>query len=118
MIEVRKSDLTNPLYDDDDIKRACGMLNDVLGWFDSGAYAPGVRNNMAVDLGCLCHVLGLDATTIVDSYLTPTNKADLVRRLNVIDDYMPYWDRNRDGVFDMMVMQWDENALPDYVVLV
>lgn len=112
-VELEKVDTG---YDFHDITRAIGMLNDLIDHVKAGAYREGSRNNIAVDLSILCYVVGLDPLEVGGCYLDWNKLNDLTARVEVIKDYLEFWDRY--DIFQFMLMDWEEKYDLGYIGIV
>ena len=110
---VVEFDKCNEKYDASQIRLAMNYLNDIAFTIRLGGYAPGSRNNIAVDLACVCHVLSIDAKLVARELVSdPFSLGDILTRLNKIDKYLDGWDE--DGVFEYMTMDWNAGSYYDY----
>lgn len=106
-------------YTPENRELACRMLNNILCAISRGEYVEGYRNNMAVDLTCVAHVLHVDAMEVAQDPFEsiPDNamdKLDLKERVDTINGYVRAWDcYSRNGVFDKMRMPWEWKGEPD-----
>lgn len=116
----------NECYDARQASDAAKIANAILYEVEAGAYKKGSRNNIAVDLTCVCHVLGLDPVELFKerstAYYTPaSNIIDFERRSYVVQDYLDSWDQETYGVFDKMftdINDIDDDRVGDYIELV
>ena len=105
-------------YSVGEFKRAAWELNTVCYHFEHGAYQPGNRNNIAVDLSCLCHVVGIDnPIDLAGKYLKESEIKDLKDRLNTIEPYLYEWDLNPEGVFYYMMNYWKQSKEGDVKII-
>lgn len=109
-------------YDHLDRDTACVMINNILDAIKRGDYRQGQRNNMAVDLTCLCHVLEIDAEETAALAFdelggnTYFDRIDLAERVETIKPYTYAWDAyGPDGVFDYLTMEWEWKGEPDKI---
>lgn len=90
-------------YNERQIRNAAEMLNAIAYDIEHGSYKPGARNNIAVDVCCLCHVLRIDPVWVMNqSGLSQYQLEDFDERKAVIDEYLDMWDSECGGVFDKM----------------
>ena len=76
----------------EEVVRKLNCLCDELA---AGAYKPGARNNIAVDLAILCYELCVDPREVAEMAWEnqPIQDADdLDDRLSTIEDYLATWD--------------------------
>ena len=112
--EIKVENPLDILYDEAQIRRAKIILDNICESLHHGFYMEGRRNDTAVDLCCVCHVLGLDPLKVAEiawegSYCSTPNsrRYDLQHRVEIINDYLDSWDRETDGVFDKMIYCWN-----------
>lgn len=101
VVDPSKLEASNENIDD-----AINMLNHLCDAVAHGDYREGTRNNIAVDLACLCYVLGLDPYDVAEeAWQGQSNPArrDLKERLDVIDRYLEDWN-NYGGVLSYMLL--------------
>lgn len=102
-------------YTAEDRELACLMANNILDAIERGEYIEGQRNNMAVDLACMCHVLKADPKLLANEALEEHGgkwqshcSHDIEERLRTISRYLDSWDvYGVHGVFDYMMMEWE-----------
>lgn len=85
--------------------RKLNVLCDALA---AGAYQPGARNNIAVDLSILCYELGIEPLHVFDMVLPEADhddRLDLIDRLSVLDSYLYVW--NQYGIEGYMLGDWE-----------
>ena len=104
-------------YTKEQFVRAAYELNTMCHHFKHGAYQPGNRNNMAVDLACLCHVVEIDPIELVGKYLKENEIEDLKDRLNTINLYLDEWDLHSEGVFYYMLGYWKKRKEGDIEIV-
>ena len=102
------------LYNEMQIRHAAEMLNAIVHDVGHGSYKPGARNNIAVDVCCLCHVLDIDPVWVMNQAgLSQYQLEDFDERKAVIDEYLDMWDEEYGGVFDKMFMDLsDTEGMP------
>lgn len=97
-------------YSFDKIKEFVSQLNSICDALAGGQYVEGSRNNIAVDLSCCCHAVGLDPMEVADmawADVDDPDRDDLERRVKVIFDYVDFWDDSGD-ISQYMVCSWGE----------
>lgn len=100
----------------DDPEEAVRRMSLLLDELEAGSYKPGARNNIAVDLAILCWELDLDPVTdIAKLFLDEDDIDDLEERLEVINDYLEYWDRY--NIESYMLGDYGDNPKKEWIVL-
>lgn len=103
-----------------DKKNACLMANGILRNINAGGYSKGNRNNIAVDLACCCHVIGIDPRELaselsedLDSLFELDDENDICSRFDVLDGYLDYWDTEPGKVFGKMFETETWKTMPE-----
>ena len=110
--------LDNEAYDAEDHVRAYRYLDQICGKLSDGWYVIGHRNNLAVDLACMCHVLALDPVEVAKAAWEQAmpyarDETDLEDRIKTIKMYLYSWDTfGRNGVFGYLMDWYDEEVEP------
>lgn len=118
MFEVNCRVLDNENYTTDDYKLAHRYLDQICDELAAGAYVEGNRNNITVDLACMCHVLELDPMDVAfkawaDAPSYARDQAHLKEDLDRIKMYLCLWDwGSRNGVFDYMIGWYSREVEP------
>ena len=98
-------------HDAEDVKQAVRFINVIISYVRKGGYVEGNRNNIAVDLSCMCKYVGLDVRDVVRD-VEQFDFIDLSKRLTVLDSYVDIWDKY-DELFDKMLSAWYWETLPE-----
>lgn len=102
----------NTVYDNEDIEQAFNVANGIIKAIKDGQYIEGKRNDMAVDLCCSMWMLGygfdepesVAARLKNEGYLDQDQKADLIDRIDKLEDYYEYWLNDWDSYW---IMPWE-----------
>lgn len=99
MVEIYYDHTKSEDYSYSEIQQFVEKLNAICEVINKGGYAPGTRNNIAVDLCCVCYVLGLDPMEVAVSVFPEPDDPDLddlEERVDVIAPYLEYWNSGAD----------------------
>ena len=100
----------NEYYGREDGVLAAECLEGLIQGLKKGGYKKGNRNNIAVDLCCLCYMFDIDPIEVFNEYVHDHfNRLDFKERAIVIDRYCEDWTlRSANGVFDFMFNVFDK----------
>lgn len=122
--EICMEDIINDTYGEEEIKCAITRFQRLWSAFILRDYRPGQRNDMAVDLTCVCHVLHIPVRQVINDIWAITDDPsyllqDIRWRVNTIGGYLDYWDDSgSNGVLAYMISDWNRYPEEEVITLV
>ena len=108
MVVIYYDDTLKDSYSFSEVEEFVKKLNSICDVLERGMYREGYRNNIAVDLCICCYVLGLEPTEVAEmAWADSDNKdlADLKERVDVIVEYLNWWNRSSE-IDNYMLVSW------------